>query len=69
MEQLIADYKKRLATVNGEIIKMQPPVPYPNMIKRGEMEQEVRLKEKASCYRSFISELEREIGKIKETKF
>lgn len=52
MEQLLEDYKRRLVNIKKEIDK-------------GFICDAVRLKTKASCYRTFIAELEREIAKSK----
>lgn len=53
VELLIEDYKRRLKTIKEEITKN------PGKMKCS------RLEAKASCYRTFISELER-IDEIKE---
>ena len=50
MEQLLEDYQKRLKTINKSL----------------EHSNGIRLLTKASCYRTFISELEREIRIQKE---
>lgn len=52
MERLIEDYKRRLKTVISEINK-----------KDNDQRTINRLKTKKSCYRTFITELEREIEK------
>lgn len=69
MEQLLEDYKRRLETINSEIEKLnnstktlRPGGPIFNL----ENEIKERLTTKASCYRTFVSELEREIRIQKE---
>jgi hypothetical protein len=58
METLLEDYKRRLNTVNIELQTLR-------IKSQMDVEKKERLETKASCYRTFISELEREI-KIKQ---
>ena len=55
METLLDDYKRRLATIQNEIDKFEHNCP-DNL-------DYTRYKTKASCYRTFIAELEREMAK------
>ena len=57
MEQLLDDYKIRLATIQSEIYKFEHNCP--DNLKY------TRLKTKESCYRTFIVELERVLLKNK----
>ena len=71
MEQLVEDYKRRLKTINTliddmlgmDMLGMDMGV---NIVYE---QRKVRLSEKASCFRTFISELDREIAKQKETNY
>ena len=56
MEQLLEDYQRRLETINMSI----------EHINTYSLENGLRLLTKASCYRTFISELEREMRLQKE---
>lgn len=55
MEQLLEDYKRRLATANAELDKFEYNCP--------DNAKYVRYQTKAECYRTFIAELERELIK------
>lgn len=54
LEQLLEDYKKRLETIN-KIVKEKP------FDFDFDSERKVRLTTKSSCYRQFITELEKTI--------
>ena len=53
METLLEDYERRLKTVLEEL-----------RICELNIEKETRLQTKASCYRTFISELKRELNEL-----
>jgi uncharacterized protein Yka (UPF0111/DUF47 family) len=53
METLLEDYKRKLKTVIELLLRVPTQIP--------ERADSIRLKVKASCYRTFITELEREI--------
>jgi hypothetical protein len=59
MEQLLEDYKRRLATAN-KMLKDMKESHVINVLKYS------RVQTKASCYRKFISELEALIAKQKD---
>lgn len=54
MKQLLEDYKRKLISLN-KMIKDDKENPF------NELEKTLRLRTKASCYRTFITELERAI--------
>ena len=59
MEQLLEDYKRRLETVNESLNSLEDG----GVTKSLEITYR-RLETKASCYRTFIAELEREIANV-----
>lgn len=59
MEELLDDYKRRLKTIEKEIRICS----YQYVPNSDRYEKISRLETKASCYRTIISELEREIKK------
>lgn len=60
MKQLIEDYKRRLETMNTMIKAFE------SNGSTSDIQKEERLKTKASAYRTFISELERELKNVAE---
>jgi hypothetical protein len=55
METLLNDYRRRLTTIQNEIDKLKYNCP-------SDLNY-IRYKTKASCYRTFIVEIERELAK------
>lgn len=58
MEELLEDYKRRLRNIEAILPLVTIGLAF---------ETNRRLSIKASCYRTFISELEREIAKTKQS--
>ena len=61
MKQLLEDYQRRLKVLELEIDKLTPSLNSMKMMTIYEISTVERLKTKASCYSTFISELERAI--------
>ena len=57
MKTLIEDYERRLKTTLEEL-----------RVCEINIEKEARLQTKASCYRTFIAELRREVSKLEKSK-
>lgn len=61
MKQLLEDYQRRLKTITKDIKDLE------NIMGKESMsnfyDEYIRLKTKASCYRTFIAELEKELTK------